>query len=149
VGSSAISRYEFEKSFRWPRTSSGPRMIKEKIPVVNRKICALGCSSHLSEKNEAGRPCAINTRPTLDPQPCLERMKIMAKHSSATCARNTSPQRSHQTTRSGPYQQQFHRYNTSPAWLRTGNRRPCASKSATSSKRRGTDHRRQRLSANR
>src|SRR6185369_17114700 len=45
------------------------------------------CASVLAppqQSNEAGRPCAINTRPTLEPQPSIERMKLMAKHSSAT-----------------------------------------------------------------
>src|SRR5215216_6351654 len=33
--------------------------------------------------NEAGRHCATNTTPTLDYQPSIERMTIMANHSSA------------------------------------------------------------------
>jgi len=46
------------------------------------KICAMVKST--PTKNEAGRHCAVNTTPTLDHQPSIERMTIMANDSSAS-----------------------------------------------------------------
>src|SRR5215213_3066476 len=56
-------------------------LIDFKRNVQERKFMCYGADTH---HNEAGRLCALNTTPTLDHQPSIERMTIMANHSSAS-----------------------------------------------------------------
>src|SRR5258705_6651229 len=44
-------------------------------------------------QKRSGPTCATSTKPTLDHQPSRERMKIMARHSSATTREETSRRR--------------------------------------------------------
>src|SRR5215475_3156359 len=57
-------------------------LIDLKRNAQERKDLCYGESN--PSKNEAGRHCAMNTTPTLDHQPSIERMTIMANDSSAS-----------------------------------------------------------------
>ena len=51
--------------------------------VTNENFCVRLLITHLIKKR-SGPTCAETTKPTLDPQPSIERIRTMAKHGSAS-----------------------------------------------------------------
>jgi hypothetical protein len=75
---SEIDYIDLESSDRKRRRSCESNRL-----VTNENFCARLLITHLIKK-EAGRLCADNTTPTLDPQPSVERIRTMTKHGSAS-----------------------------------------------------------------